>query len=92
LDRRLGGPQSRSGCSGEYNNSQFLPGFESPIRWTGYAGEKEIRHIEFCLENFLENVHFEDRKADGLYDIKMYLREVGCEEDWTWVEMTQDLV
>jgi hypothetical protein len=31
LDRRLGGPQSRSGHGGEEKNSQPLPGFEAPI-------------------------------------------------------------
>jgi len=30
LDGRLGGPQSRSGCSGEEKNSQLPPGIESP--------------------------------------------------------------
>jgi hypothetical protein len=31
LDRRLGGPQSRSGRGGEEKNSQPLPGLETPI-------------------------------------------------------------
>jgi hypothetical protein len=31
LDRRLDGPQSRSGCGGEEKNSQPLPGLEPPI-------------------------------------------------------------
>jgi hypothetical protein len=31
LDRRLGGPQSRSGRGGEEKNPQLLPGLESPI-------------------------------------------------------------
>jgi hypothetical protein len=31
LDRRLGGPQSRSGRGGEEKNSQNLPGLEPPI-------------------------------------------------------------
>jgi hypothetical protein len=31
LDRRLGGPQSRSGCGGEEKYSQSLPGLEPPI-------------------------------------------------------------
>jgi hypothetical protein len=31
FDRRLGGPQSRSGRGGEEKNSQPLPGLESPI-------------------------------------------------------------
>jgi len=31
LDRRLGGPQSRSGRGGEEKNSQPLPGIEHPI-------------------------------------------------------------
>jgi hypothetical protein len=31
LDRRLGGPQSQSGCSCEKKNSQPLPGFEPLI-------------------------------------------------------------
>jgi hypothetical protein len=32
LDRRLGGPQSRSGRGGEEKNSQPLPGLEVPIK------------------------------------------------------------
>jgi hypothetical protein len=31
LDRRLGGPQSSSGCGGKEKNSQPLPGLEPPI-------------------------------------------------------------
>jgi hypothetical protein len=31
LDRKLGGPQSWSGCGGEEKNSQLLPGLELPI-------------------------------------------------------------
>jgi hypothetical protein len=31
LDRRVGGPQSRSGHGGEEKNSQPLPGLEPPI-------------------------------------------------------------
>jgi len=31
LDRRLGGPQNRSGGGGEEKNSQPLPGLEPPI-------------------------------------------------------------
>jgi hypothetical protein len=31
LDRRLGGPQSRSGRGGEEKHSQPLPGLETPI-------------------------------------------------------------
>jgi len=31
LDRRLGGPQSRSGRGGEKINSQPMPGLEPPI-------------------------------------------------------------
>jgi hypothetical protein len=31
LDRKLGGPQSRSGRGGEEKNSQPLPGLEPPI-------------------------------------------------------------
>jgi hypothetical protein len=31
LDRRLGGPRSRSGHGGEEKNSQPLPGLEPPI-------------------------------------------------------------
>jgi hypothetical protein len=31
LDRRLGGPQRRSGLGGEEKNSQLLPGLEPPI-------------------------------------------------------------
>jgi len=31
LDRRVGGPQSWSGCSGEEKNSKPLPGLKTPI-------------------------------------------------------------
>jgi hypothetical protein len=31
LNRRQGGPQSKSGCSDEVKNSKLLPGFEPPI-------------------------------------------------------------
>jgi hypothetical protein len=31
LNRRLGRPQSQSGCGVEEKNSQPLPGFETPI-------------------------------------------------------------
>jgi hypothetical protein len=31
MDRRLGEPQSQSGCSGEEKNSQPLPGFKLQI-------------------------------------------------------------
>jgi len=31
LDRRLGGPQNRSGSGGKEKNSQALPGLEPPI-------------------------------------------------------------
>jgi hypothetical protein len=31
LDKKLSGPQSRSGCGGEEKNSQPLPGLETPI-------------------------------------------------------------
>jgi hypothetical protein len=43
LDRRMGGPQSRSGRGGEEIYSQPLPGFETPIiqtvaqRYTDWA-------------------------------------------------------
>jgi hypothetical protein len=31
LDRRLGGPQSRSECGAEEKNSQAIPGLEPPF-------------------------------------------------------------
>jgi len=31
LDRRLGGPQNRSGCGGEKKSRQPLPGLKPPI-------------------------------------------------------------
>jgi hypothetical protein len=37
LDRRLGGPQSRSGCGGEEKNSQPLPGVEPPITSSNFT-------------------------------------------------------
>jgi hypothetical protein len=45
LDRRLGGPQSQSGCNGEEKNSQPLPGLESPL----------IQFIAQCYTSELSN-------------------------------------
>jgi hypothetical protein len=48
-------------------------------------------HTEFCWGNFLANVYLEDQGA-GLEDnIKVDLREMGCEER-RLVELTQDHV
>jgi hypothetical protein len=41
LDRRLGGPQSRSGRGGEEKNSQPLPGLEPPAH---LARSSELYH------------------------------------------------
>jgi hypothetical protein len=58
LDRRLGGPQSRSGRGGEEKNSQPLPGLESPIiqpvaqRYTTELSQlQEV--LSKCLKGFI---------------------------------------
>jgi hypothetical protein len=48
LDRRLGGPQSRSGRGGEEKNSQPLPGLEPPIRTVEIAQILKISSVH-CL-------------------------------------------
>jgi hypothetical protein len=58
LDRRLGGPQSRSGRSGEEKNSQSLTGLEHPItqRYTTelyrLPGGSENSELNVCLFMF----------------------------------------
>jgi hypothetical protein len=50
LDRKLGVPQSQSGCSGEEKNSQLLPGIEPPkdrfssLYWLRYPGSYSHYH------------------------------------------------
>jgi hypothetical protein len=49
LNRRLGGPQSRSGHSGKEKNSQPLPGLEPPIiQW--YTTELSVYSFSFTSE------------------------------------------
>jgi hypothetical protein len=55
MDRRLGGPQSRSGHGGEKKNSQPLPGLEPPIiqplaqRYTTELSR--LLKLTLCIEN-----------------------------------------
>jgi hypothetical protein len=56
MDRRLGGPQRRSGRGGEEKNSQPLPGLESPIMQlvaqcytTELTRQLDNYHHPFCL-------------------------------------------
>jgi hypothetical protein len=46
LDRRLGGPQSRSGNGVEEKNSQPPPGIE--YTWTS-PGDETHNHVEYVL-------------------------------------------
>jgi hypothetical protein len=48
LDRRLGGPQSRSGHGGEEKNSQPPPGIEPPNPDHPVRNVKQIENISFC--------------------------------------------
>jgi hypothetical protein len=50
LDRRLGGPQSRSGCGGEEKNSQPLPRLEPPIMQP--ISQRYPNEFRFCLFRF----------------------------------------
>jgi hypothetical protein len=46
LVRRLGGPQSRSGCGGEEKNSQLLPRIEPPtIQSVAQRCNTELIHL-----------------------------------------------
>jgi len=42
LDRRLGEPQSRSGCGGEERNSQPPPGIEPQNYTDSYHGSVDV--------------------------------------------------
>jgi hypothetical protein len=56
LDRRLGGPQSRSGRGDEEKNSQPLPGLEAPIIQPAtqrYTTELTLLHSVFFLIKYL---------------------------------------
>jgi hypothetical protein len=61
LERRLGGPQSRSGRGGEEKNSQPLPGFEPPI----------IQPVVQRYTTELSRLHYR------WYEIKYYERVVS---------------
>jgi hypothetical protein len=50
LDRRLGGPQSRSGRGGEEKNSQPLPGLEPTINHYVLSQSVNVRSAP-CLED-----------------------------------------
>jgi hypothetical protein len=58
LDRRLGGPQSRSGRGGEEKNSQLLPGLELQIiqpvaqRYTTELTRLPTGRLRFSDTNF----------------------------------------
>jgi hypothetical protein len=50
LNRRLGGPQNRSGRGGEEKNSQPLPGLEPPIIYTTVYQVRDLISIRNALE------------------------------------------
>jgi hypothetical protein len=59
LDRRLRGPQSRSGCGGEEKNSQPLPALEPPIIQSivqRYTTELS-RHLVYLMTLLKSTVH-----------------------------------
>jgi hypothetical protein len=73
LDRRLGGPQSQSGCSGEEKNSQPLPGLEPSV----------IQPIAQCCTTELSQLRYWCRKENN---IKRSLRTVNwIELAWDWI-------
>jgi hypothetical protein len=55
LDRRLGGPQSRSGRRGEEKNSQPLPALEPPIIQR-YTTELWAPLLLVCLKYFILDI------------------------------------
>jgi hypothetical protein len=67
LDTRLGGPQSRSRRNGEEKNFQSLPGLEPTIIQPGAQG--------YATE--LSRLLIPKRRQE--INIKMELREIGCE-------------
>jgi len=88
LDRRLGGPQSQSGCDGEEKNSQFPPGIEPPITnypaWTelpGYSSHFIYRKCLLVLTfKFLHHI-----MINGMEIILVYLLTVPLMyEVWLW--------
>jgi hypothetical protein len=61
LDRRLGGPQSRSGRGGEKKNSQPLPVLEPPIIQPGaqrYTTDDILQIAKFLIIQFIYNISF----------------------------------
>jgi hypothetical protein len=64
LDRRLSGPQSRSGRGGEEKNSQLLPELESPIvQPVAQRHTTELSRLRFETRSFTKiiSVDSEDR-------------------------------
>jgi hypothetical protein len=76
LDRRLGGPQSRSGRCGEEKNSKPLPGLEHPIIQTvaqRYATELSQLLIWVILLIITNQTH------NKYSQIKIYARGGGAQ-------------
>jgi hypothetical protein len=73
LDRRLGGPQSRSGRGGEEKNFQPLPGLEPPII------QPAVQH--FTTEIFWLGAH---EKCQSLYSVMLLRFETGTSGIQVW--------
>jgi hypothetical protein len=97
LDRRLGGPQSRSGHGGEEKNSQHLPGLQPPIihpvaqRYT-----TELSRLRWNEKYTISVKNPEGKRPLGRprsrwEDIRMVLREIKF-EGVNWMYLAQNRV
>jgi hypothetical protein len=79
LDRRLGGPQSRSGRGGEEKNSQPLAGLEHPIikplaqRYTTELSRLSYNELNVKYTDFAKNNNFSKKISDSSLMALSYL-------------------
>jgi hypothetical protein len=65
LDRRLDGPQSRSGHGGEEKNSQPPPGIEAPITRMNNKKNTEWKYTDLCTEICLSPLKHRNKEWKG---------------------------
>jgi hypothetical protein len=86
LDRRLGGPQSRSGHGGEKKNSQPLSGLEPPIiQPVTYSGSYRFRLAGFMPSH--SNIEVSSSGLPKEYDIVKPGNELLTERDVSKVKV-----
>jgi hypothetical protein len=63
----------------------------SRMRWAGHVARMGTRgmHIEYWWESKKERDHYEDPRRRWVDNIKIGLREIGC-DGMDWIDLAQD--